>query len=916
MSTTFFVLAADAIGKLLVSLGGRTLGDKLKGVMNERRMARLVQDAVDRIVEQMDQYLNNERLGEDRKGILLDAICAKLEPLVDDPQRFFAGNLDGAIIFKQCHPAGQLPQEIREERLEQFYSVLFPQVAHMLAGSRIALEVWAAEGFREEFKRLTQIAMEIRAVGERVAEFPGAVVDALESRESQAEETLLRELAQTALNSLLVKLDLSPLRAERALHGSLTDHYVVPAVQERRHGAKAIGEIDEGLVKALTAPEARRVLHGGAGVGKTTCALWLQLNLLQASPSRLAVVIRLREASDLESRSLLELLRERASIHLRDGITNEVLKKWHQAGRLILIFDGFDEIAEQRRDRVEAWLRDLATVAQKTAMLVMSRPLQTKHLEGLGPPWQQWDLLPFDEARIIDFIDRWHRYLPEHELSTQDRHVDATGLARTFSNDPSLKPLSDTPLMLATLLFVHHRDKKLPSGRVDLYERYIGAMLGLRDSGLGIQARGTRLTDREKRRVLSHMALHFHINSVNEVNDDVAKGLVVEALTKLRLDEEPERLLAALTERTGLLQGPGAWSFMHKTIGEFLVAELVCEGTTVLTDGRRLDRKELWAHRHEDSWTAVLFFWAGKASTRELEEFILELVAEGKSEAAMLALSLLFDQGERLPLETQRTATLRILDVPWDKSHLPPIQAAAAPFCVPTVAWIEYTSDDKVLRSLSSVDYVSALAAMLGSGALVPSDLTACPVARKYTLTLAMIWAARKYDSRITLDCIDHHLVHLPRHDLAILLFPRVMRAVNYGDEGEVARLLAEWLRAFPDARLLTPFLWMGVLVGLEDWTNSHRVKMRVCRMLWEWRNEPIDEGWLIVSDNCMTDTWDGDILKELKDTLVFNTPTDCGLTAAEHEDLLRYHASLLARRTELKAAAAQMPTPPQSEPA
>ena len=265
----FFAFAAGLVSKLVVSIGSRSLGDKLKDVKTQRRMARMVEDAVDRIVEQVEEYLRAEKLSDARKEILIASLCAKLQPLADDPQRFFAGNLDGAVIFKQCHPNGELPQEIREEDLGQFYSVLFPQIAHFLAGSRIALAQWQAEGFREEFKRLSQLAEEIRAMNAKVAELPVAVVGALTDKAAQEMERLLREFAQTLLNNLLLRLDLSPLRAERSLYGALGDHFVIPAFRERREKAEQIGN-EQGILNALTAPGAHRIVHGGAGVGKTS----------------------------------------------------------------------------------------------------------------------------------------------------------------------------------------------------------------------------------------------------------------------------------------------------------------------------------------------------------------------------------------------------------------------------------------------------------------------------------------------------------------------------------------------------------------------------------------------------------------------------------------------------------------------
>src|ERR1035441_442855 len=105
---SFFAFAAGVIGKLAISVSGRSLSEAIKDFRTQRRMERMVEDAVDRIVEQLDAYLTSEGVSEHRKEVLITALSAKLQPLADDPQRFFAGNLDGTLIFKQCHPDGEL----------------------------------------------------------------------------------------------------------------------------------------------------------------------------------------------------------------------------------------------------------------------------------------------------------------------------------------------------------------------------------------------------------------------------------------------------------------------------------------------------------------------------------------------------------------------------------------------------------------------------------------------------------------------------------------------------------------------------------------------------------------------------------------------------------------------------------------
>lgn len=904
---SLLAFAADKVGGLVTSLGNKILGDKVKEVMTQRRMKRLVEDAVDRIIEQTDEYLRAENASEDHQIILITALCEKLQPLVDDPQRFFVGDLDGNKLFKQCHADGELPQAIRDEGLGQFYTVLFPQIAHFLAGSRFALIEWQAEGYREGYKRLSQIAEEIRVMNAKVSELPGSVVSAIANTAEQKAEVLLREFSQTLLNNLLLRLDLSPLRAERSLSGSLSDHFVIPRLHERQMGAEIIGE-EHIILEALSTPGARRIVHGGPGIGKTTCALWLQSKLLQAPHNRLTVLFRLREVVDIEQHSLLELLRKQAGAHLRDSITVDTLRGWNEAGRLVIILDGFDEVPEIRRDAVQQWITGLAVSAGRSSVIVTSRPLQSGHLESLPPAWQQWDVLPFDEARIVEFIRRWHQHLPEGELSQTERQIDAPTLAQTFLNDPSLSSLADTPLMLGTLLFVHHRDNQLPSGRVNLYERYIAAMLGLRDSGLGIEARATKLTDTEKRKVLAHIALHFHLKGVNEVDDEVMKGLANEALAKFQYNESSDCLLPALCERTGLLQGPGAWSFMHKTISEFLVAELVCEGMIFLPDGRRLDRKELWNHRHEDPWTNVLFFWAGKSSPQELEEFLSDLIAEDGSDGPTLALALLNDQGVRLGRAAQSALALEVVRKPWEFGGSGRITLVSTG-TVPASYFYQIEINNPKLRGMSRHSHLEVLHRFFHSGVLPLLAIAEAHSVHSQRLTIAAL-SAFEGGGHVAWD-VRHLLNHVPEQALAIMMFHGL--PINSTDSRKMNSELSQWIEAFPFGTNWIPFLLIGNIhvVITDDYLSNkveciNRAKSSI-RLLLEWKSHPLDQSWLGASiewKSWRDENQGFDALQEVRDAFEKGLPEQFVVTSEQRQELLTWLDELIAQRERLIIAA------------
>jgi hypothetical protein len=895
----FFETATSLLGTIVTTISKKLLTDSIETKRTQRRLERLVDDAVERVIEQIEAYFDSENLVESKKELLIATVADQLRPFAEDPQRFFRADLDGERVFEHAHPNGVLPQEIREDGLEQFYVVLFRQVAQLIAASPLALRAWQAEGYREGFTRLSQLADAICAVGVKVVEVPEAVVSAFDGRIKRSAEMLLRDTRQMVLSKILPRIDISPLRAERALHGALRDHFVIPALRRRTDKALPIDEPDA-ILRSLVAPGARSLVYGGAGIGKTTWSTWLQVLILEKSFDRLAVVMRLRAAKGIETTSLLTILQEHVGVHLRERLTIDVLEEWLECGRLAIIFDGFDEVPEDRRDAVLHWLSNLAIIARQSALLVTTRPLQSNHFqeedlkqatESPSRGWAQWELMAFDTPRTIEFITRWHRHLPEGELSNEERNVDAPALAQTFASDPSLKPLSDTPLMLGTLLFVHHRDKRLPSGRCDLYQRYVSAMLGLRDSGLGIVARSTRLTDHEKRQVLGVVATHFQVDEVNEVGDAKMCEIVSAALGTLRLDEDVNRLLAALSERSGLLQGPGTWSFVHKTIGEFLMAEIINNGTHSM-NGCRMDRLTLWSERHSDSWTSVLFFWAGLASEKELEQFIRDLLQSDNTESIRLALSLLHDQGDRLPYDVQRELALKIItfDSLVTSERLEGKYGYAAP-SLPAFAHPRMVAPLLTLRGLTRARIGDALELLIARGTIQLNDVLQTSDSVKRALTVAAYGVHR--------DQVLHGLPHVSQRDLAFL---------SFGDFRPID--VESWLEANSEFRSWLVPLIFGRISGLV-WRQRSRPESEHfsefkywVRKLADYHGEVVSSEWLAASSQC-TDSLgeDGsvDVLAIAVHAIEGASSQDLGLTEDQRVAVMELCRTLRGRRESLE---------------
>lgn len=297
-------------------------------------------------------------------------------------------------------------------------------------------------------------------------------------------------------------------------------------------------------------------------------------------------------------------------------------------------------------------------------MVVTSRPIVSGELDGLSTPWRSFTLLPFDETRVLQFIQNWVDHAWPSEAGGAP--IEPVKLAEAWSKDPTIAPLTGNPLLLSTLLVVHKLEHGLPEGRGELYRSYVRGMIGI--WGREVATPGVTLSDEQKRVVLTDLALHMHLQEVEELGEDQAREVTGRAMVRMGVRDDPAVVLRMLHERTGLYVGPGSYSFAHKSIGEYLVAEAVVQGDRVGDDGKRVDQMRLYRERHNDRWRTVMFLWAGLAPVQEVEGF-LGTVAErlDREEVGVLG-GLLHDQAKRIPVASRRDLLERILRAPIEAS--------------------------------------------------------------------------------------------------------------------------------------------------------------------------------------------------------------------------------------------------------
>jgi NACHT domain-containing protein len=617
-----------------------------------RKIERRIEDATAEVVEPLLPFLAQEGISEAKQRRLLETCVAELEPLTNNPEMLFKGSLNGQKIFEEMYATRKLPQVIVEDGLKEIYTLLCPRIATLLGRIPAAVKDWESEAWSENFRRFDEMTDQMRSLFTRV--------DELATSATRGADETLTTVRRALAQKIGFELDLTGLRADSPVSGKFDDFFVHPQIRELLEGGSKreplVVETPNDSLEKFAAERQSAILIGAPGAGKSTWSKWLQKELLSARWAGICIRVELRSLSTENIPSLQELVRDAAGRHIAEDLTAERIGQWLKAKQIIFILDGFDEIRPDDRDLVLSWISDLSTTIGGSGCVLTSRPLTTGHLDQLKTSWGRWNIEPFDQSRIVDYIQRWYRFTPL--IADSDRAVDAPFLASGWRADPTIRPLTGNPLLLSTLLMVHHLDGRLPSGRSQLYQRYVGGMLGLWDDRRKVMATTAGLTLEQKRRILRGLALLLFLKQEDQIDEPEVLGWLQTLLEVMKVSLSAAETLATLRERSGLIVGPGIYSFAHKSVAEYLVAETILQGDQQDSTGRRMDRFRLFEHRDDDRWNTVTFLWAGLAPVADVESFIDESIEAG---SLRLASGILDDQYDKIPRDIQQRLLKRIL---------------------------------------------------------------------------------------------------------------------------------------------------------------------------------------------------------------------------------------------------------------
>ena len=330
------------------------------------------------------------------------------------------------------------------------------------------------------------------------------------------------------------------------------------------------------------------IILGDPGAGKTTFLKFLALTMARGEGESLGLGDRLPILMPLAAyANSLQETDTRLDDFIADyfsGIGSNLpiggmLAEALRAGRALILLDGLDEVRDiNLRNTVVERVVDFFSFHRRIGnkFVLTSRVVGYRAVRPAAEELVECTLVDFDDIEIEDFTDRWTLAIEKQaqgntSIARTDADQERRELLDAVYQNPGVRRLASTPLLLTILALMKRQGVSLPERRVQLYDQYVSTLLSTwnRARSLSGRAPGRDLDEVQTVRILAPLAQWMHEVSpgVGLVKrEDLSRKL--EELFTERGDASPSsaarQFLMDVREHAALLleRGPGEFGFI------------------------------------------------------------------------------------------------------------------------------------------------------------------------------------------------------------------------------------------------------------------------------------------------------------------------------------------------------------------
>jgi hypothetical protein len=294
-------------------------------------------------------------------------------------------------------------------------------------------------------------------------------------------------------------------------------------------------------------------------------------------------------------------------------------KYWlNQKSGMLIMFDGFDEVKEERRAFISQWIGQQMQKFPNAVFIVTSRPTAYRlHFDSESKLSLPFWVKPLNKQQQESFIQRWYLSYEKHisartehpQVITTEASRNTQDLLKQLQERPELNDLAKNSLMLAIMVNLHanYRGATLPDRRVDLYRDIIRLQLGDRPLAKKIDL---LLPLQDSQRVLQKLALFLVLESRYAIDQDSLLKQLQKILDQCNLSVNNQAFLQQIEEVSELLvKVDRDYEFAHRDFQSYLAA---CE--IIETKQENL----LLANWSDTEWKETLVMYASLAYSTQL----------------------------------------------------------------------------------------------------------------------------------------------------------------------------------------------------------------------------------------------------------------------------------------------------------